>query len=77
MRRELRHPYPFHRWRPTAEDVARMATTDRVVGRLRQKRARTERQWRVVVRVVIATLAVALSYGAAGDVLKLIRGCIA
>ena len=72
-----RHPYPFHRWRPTAEDVARTATTDRVVSRLRQKRARTERQWRLVVRCVLVTLAVGLIYGAAGDVLTLIRGCIA
>lgn len=72
-----RHPYPFHRWRPTAEDVARMATTDRVVERLRQKRARTERQWRLVARCALIALAVGLLYGAAGDVLTLLRECIA
>lgn len=72
-----RHPYPFHRWRSTAEDVARMATIDRVNERLRQKRARTKRQRRIVARCVLVMLAVGLIYGAADDALTLIRGCIA
>lgn len=39
MNRELRHPYPFHRWRDTAEDVGRMEVADRVLNRRKQMRA--------------------------------------
>ena len=67
MNRELRHPYPFHRWREATEDVGRMEVADRVLNRRKQMRAV---RWKrlALYALVLSGLAVA----ALGDVAFLI-----
>lgn len=60
-----RDPYPFHRHRYTADDLRRMHAAVTAGDRARQRRARIERQWRLVTLCVSVVLAVGLFYGAA------------